>query len=160
MLRRRAASSMSVDFSCIVIMMRGGSVKPPPRSFHPSVGLLFFLIRTVEDQVDDNSEDQGAGDLGQCNGTDAELHAADTRNQDHGSGEEIPVIIQVNRLEHLETGYSNKAVQGDADTAHDAAGDRAQEGDEGSEEAGSDGQDRGGEDGDDGSVAGDGYAAD
>ena len=150
---------MMTDFSSIELKRRG-TVQYPAEPFNVFDELLIVFRGAVEKQVHDDTEDQRAGDFSNRDGTDFQRHAADTGYQDHGSGEQVAVIVQVDRLEHLQTGDGDEAVQGDADAAHDAAGDRAQEGYEGSEEAGSDGDDRSAQDRDDGSVAGDGHAAD
>ena len=70
------------------------------------------------------------------------------------------MVVQVNRLNHLQAADRDEAVQRDAHAAHDAGGDGVDEADEGIKEAQQHTVDRGDSDGADGGVARDGDAAD
>ena len=146
------------DFSFIVKLC-GVLLRYPAQPF-TRIRSFIALGGAVEQEVDNNTEDKRAGYGRQRNRADVHLHSTDTCDQDDRCGEKVAVVIQVNRLEHLQTGNGNEAVQRDADTAHDTGGNRAQEGDKRTAEAGGDRQDRCGQDGDHGSIAGDGNAAD
>ena len=54
--------------------------------------------------------------------------AADTRDKDNGDNEEVPVILKVDLLDHLETADCDEAVESYADAAHDAGGNGGEEG--------------------------------
>ena len=69
------------------------------------------------------------------------------------------MVVQVNRLNHLQAADRDEAIQRDAHTAHDAGGDGVDEADEGIKEAQQHAVDRGDGDGADGGVARDGDAA-
>ena len=121
--------------------------------------IYYSMLRILSlgyDQVDDDAQDQSASDRGQSHLAEGQGQAADAGNQDHSNHEQVLAGIQVDLLDHLQTGHSDEAVQGDADTAHDAAGDGVKEGDEGTEEGDDDAHDGSGGDGDDGGVSGDG----
>ena len=63
----------------------------------------FDVLNMVEKDVDNDSENQGAGNLGQRDRTDVHSHSADTGDQDDRSGKEVSIIIQINRLKHFQT---------------------------------------------------------
>ncbi len=113
-----------------------------------------------EHHVGQDAQDQSAGDGGQGDLAEGNGQAADAGDQDHSSNEQVLAGTQVDLLDHLQTGNCDEAVQGDADTAHDAVGDGSQEGNEGSEEGDNDTQDSSGGDGSHGSVPGNGNTAD
>ena len=44
--------------------------------------------------------------------------SADSANKDYGHHKEVSVVVKVNLLYHLKTGYRNESVQGNAYAAH------------------------------------------
>ena len=120
-----------------------------------------LLVLSLGDhQVDDDAQNQRAGDGGQSDLADGHCHAADAGDQDGSNHEQILVLAQIHLLDHLQTGNSDEAVQSHANAAHNAVGDGGQEGDEGAEEGNDHAHDGSGGDGDHGSVAGNGNTAD
>ena len=93
----------------------------------PPSGLFEF----VQQDIYKNTQDQRTGNGGDDHLSDGQRHSAHTGDQNYRYGEEIGVILQVHLLNHLQTRNRDKAVQGDANAAHDAPGDRIQKGDEG-----------------------------
>ena len=129
------------------------------------IGVLFFTLAAIEDHVHQNAQNESGGDgadfdNGILNVAELQGQSADAAHQDGGHNEQVAVVTQVNRLQHLEAGYSDEAVQSDADTAGDAGRNGVDESGEGAEEGQNDAVDGGDHDGGNGSVAGDGHAAD
>ncbi len=121
---------------------------------------FFLVLHAAEHQVCQDAEDQSACNGSQGDFAEADGQTADTRDQDNGDDEEVAVVVEVNLLDHLQTGDCDETVQSDADAAHDAAGDCGEEGCKRSDEADHDRHDRSGQDRNDGSVAGNCDAAD
>ena len=95
-------------------------------------GLVFSLA--VCKKIYEYAEDERACDGGYRYLAECEGKTADTCDEYSGSHEEISVIVEVERLEHLETRYRDEAVECDAHTAHYTGGDSGKEGYKGSEE--------------------------
>ena len=108
-----------------------------------------------ENEVGYDAQDQSTGDRGNVNIADAHSHATDAGNQDGGSGKQVCVILKIYLLDHLQAGAGNETVQGDANTAHNAAGNGIQECHKGAEEGDDNAQHSGGGDGHHGGVTGD-----
>ena len=116
---------------------------------------LGFILLEIYKNVGENTKDKSASNGGDGYLTDAEHKAADTCNQDNGNREEIAVIAKVNLLNHLQTGYCDKAVQREANTAHDTARNGCKQSYKRSEECGNDADDGCAENGNDRCVSGD-----
>ncbi len=86
-------------------------------------GSCGFFIVAGNYEVNDDAENECAGNLGEGNLAEGEGHSADTGNEDGGNDEEIPVEAEVNILNHLETADGDESVKGEADAAHYTAGD-------------------------------------
>ena len=138
--------------------MRGTSCTPHDLS--QAVLLIAVSGRPVEQQIYNYAEDQGTCNFSQRDSTDIKCHATDTGNQNDRGSEKIPVIVQINGLQHFQAGYRDKTVKSDAYTAHHTGRDRAEEGHKRGKETCSDCQDCRGENCYDGSVAGNGHASD
>ncbi len=125
-------------------------------------GRRFFLLVLLagEHQVREDAQDQRTGDGADLDRAEGDRHAADTDNENDGGDEEVAVLVEVHRLEHLQTGSRDKAVKGHADTTHHAVGDGLEEG----HQRGDQGEDDAGKgrapDADGGGVAGDGDRGD
>lgn len=124
--------------------------------------LFFFLLvfLSVDHDVGQDAEDEGAGDLCDGHGAEADGESADTGDEDDRYYEEVAVVAEVNGLYHLETGHCDEAVKRDAHTAHYAGRNCRKEGREGSDEGGKHAEHRGGNYRYDRGVARDGDAAD
>ncbi len=122
--------------------------------------MRFSGLPAVEDDIDDDAEDQAGGDGTDGDSAEVQGQAADAGHQDGCDHEQVAVVIQIHRLQHLEAADRDEAVQRDANAAHDAAGDGVYEAykriEEGQDDAvhGRDG------DGGDAGIAGNGDAAD
>ena len=83
---------------------------------------MFYLEGLVayirKEYVCKDSENQCTGNCSDFNITELKDHSADTGNEDNRSNEKIAVFVEVNALEHFETGNSDKSVKCDTDTAH------------------------------------------
>ncbi len=130
-------------------------------------GLLFvgrffssFALFAVNKEVGEDTEDQSACYCSKSDLTESKSHTAYTGDEDDGGNEEVSVVAEVNLLDHLQTGYCDEAVEGDAYAAHYAGRNGCEEGYEGSEEGSNDRHNRGSKDSYYGSVTGDGYTTD
>ena len=61
-------------------------------------------------------------------GTEVQRQAADAAHQNGSDHEQVPVVAQIHRLQHLQAADRDEAVQRDAHAAHDAGGDGVDEG--------------------------------
>ena len=136
-----------------------GAKKQACRNARLLIYLKLLVLCFGDNQVDDDAQDQSASSGGKGDLTNGHCHAADAGDQDGSDYEQILVLVQVYLLDHLQTGASDEAVQGGADTAHDTAGNGIQEGHEGSEEGDHDAHNSSGGDGNNGGVLGDSHAA-
>ena len=84
--------------------------------------VCLVLLELVQEDVRDDAEDQSTGNGGNGNLANRDGHTANTADQDHRYGKQICVVFQVYFLDHLQAGNGDKSVQGDANTAHYAAG--------------------------------------
>jgi len=132
-----------------------------PDLFNPASGFWVqsLVLLGGEQSVGQDAEDQSAGDVGDVDLANTQCHAANAGDQNRGNGEQIAVFIEIHLLDHLQAGNSDKAVERDTDTTHDAAGNGIQERHEGAKEGDGQTHDGSGSDGDDGCVAGDSHAA-
>ena len=123
--------------------------------------LVFLALG--EHHIGQDAQNQSAGDSSQSNfAVSAKGHAqtADAGDQDCGNHKQVLAGVQVDLLNHLQTGNGDEAVQSHADTAHNAVGDRGQEGDKGTEEGDYHAHNGGSSNGDHRCVTGNGNAAD
>ena len=124
-----------------------------------------------EDHVGDDTEDQSGSDG--SNGDDLAYRAVigdsvrdldgkatDTGDQNSGYNEQVVIVVEVKVLEHLETADGDKAVESQANAAHDAARDSLEQAHDRGKEGQNDTHTGGHPNGYDGRVLGDGYAAD
>ena len=130
------------------------------RLFLFGLGFALFLGRAlVEDHVHQDAHDQAGGDGADLHGAEVQRQAADAAHQNGSDHEQVPIVAQIHRLQHLQAADRDEAVQRDAHAAHDAGGDGVDEADEGVEEAQQDAVHTGQRDRADGGVARDGNAA-
>ena len=117
---------------------------------------LFGFLGSLraEDLVDEDAEDERGGDGGQRDRAEVQRQAADAGHEDRADGVEVAVVVEVDRLNHLQAADGDEAVERDADAADDAGRDGVDEGHEGLEEAEHDAVDGGQRDGGPGGVAG------
>ena len=125
-----------------------------------SGGRLGLLALDVDERIDENAEDERAGDCSDSDLSEGERHSAHAGDEDGRDDEEVAVLVEVDLLDHLQTADGDEAVERNAHAAHDAGGNGGKEGDEGSDERRDEGDDGRRENGDDGGVARDGDAAD
>ena len=125
-----------------------------------SVFLIFFVFLSVDHNVGQDAEDEGAGDLGHGNGAEADCKSADTGDEDNGYHEEVAVVAEVDSLYHLKTRHCDEAVERDAHAAHDAGRNGRKECGEGSYEGGKQAEHCGSDYRYDRGVAGDSHATD
>ena len=85
---------------------------------------FFFGFLFGNDQVYDDAEDKGSGNLGDGDLTDLKGQAADAGDENGGDDEQVSVLAEVDFLDHLKTGNRDEAVKRDAHAAHDGARDR------------------------------------
>lgn len=121
-------------------------------------GFFFFLAADRAEQVGDDAENQRAGNGSNRNFAEVQRQSADAGNQNHGYHKQVLVIAKVYFLNHLQAGYGDEAVQGDANAAHHAVGNGGKEGYERRHKRSHNRHNRRSEDGSNGSVAGDGHA--
>ena len=77
---------------------------------------LVFLTLS-QDGVGDDAQDQSAGDGSQGDLTEGNAQTADAGNQDGCNHEQVLAGVQVDLLDHLQTGNSDEAVQSHANAA-------------------------------------------
>ena len=119
---------------------------------------LVFLCLGNQD-IGEDAQDQCAGNIGDVNIADAHSHTADTGDQNRSDSEQVAVLTEIYLLDHLQTGHSDEAIQGNADTAHNAAGNGIQERHEGAEEGDHNAHNSSGSNGNNRSVTGNGDTA-
>ena len=89
-------------------------------------GILAALF--IEHNIRDDAENKSTSDRGDRNLAEGYGQAANTGNKDNGDDKEVSVILKINLLYHLKSADRDKAVERDADAAHDAGGDRREKG--------------------------------
>ena len=82
----------------------------------------------LQQVVDKDAEQQCAGNRCDCDLAECQGQTADTGDQDRGYDIQVLVDIQVDALDHLQTGDGNESIQGHAHTAHDAGRNGGDEG--------------------------------
>ena len=142
MLRLTAASSMIMDLS-FIIKHPGRDLKGArPVPFNPMNLFFCFIAHFIEQNIGNNAQNQSTGNRSERDLSNRECHTADSGNQNDRRSKQIPVIIEINRLQHLQAGYSDETVQSDTDTTHDTAWNRGQERGERTNERNQNGQNR------------------
>ena len=122
--------------------------------------LTFRALAVGKDEIGEDTEDQCASHRGDGDFSESQDQTADARNQDGRYDEQVAVFTKVNRLDHLQAGDCDEAVERDAHTAHDATRNGGEEGDERCEEGSCDCKESSCGDGDYGSVSADCDASD
>ena len=122
--------------------------------------IFLFLSADVDHEVGENAEDERARDGRDGDRAELERHAAHARDEHDGCGEQVAVFVEVDFLQHFQTADGDKAVQSDTHAAHDAGRNGIEEGGEHADKGAENGKDCRDEGGCDGSVAGNGDAAD
>lgn len=82
----------------------------------------------VDDEAGDDAHDERYGQArdredrsaGQFIRSELERESADARHEDRADHEQVPVVSEIDSLQHLQTADSDEAVQRDARAAHDA----------------------------------------
>ena len=120
--------------------------------------LVFFALG--KNDICEDAKKQSTGDGGQGDLAERNRQSADAGDQNDSHNKQILACTQIDLLDHLQAGNCDEAIKGDADTAHDAVGDRSQESHKGSEEGNNDAQHSSRCDGHNGSVPGDSNTAD
>lgn len=77
-----------------------------------------FLFTDGKHLVGDNAKDKRTCNLGDLDGTEVYHESTDTCDEDNGNGEEVGVVVKVNLLDHLKTGYCDESVKCDTYSAH------------------------------------------
>ena len=81
-----------------------------PILFYIGLFSLFVLLSVAEHNIRQDAEDECAGDGGYRDLAEGDGQAADTGDKNNGDNEEVSVILEVNFLDHLQTGHSDAAV--------------------------------------------------
>lgn len=121
--------------------------------------LFLRLGISVEYYIGNDTEDESAGDGGYRDLAYGYAETADPGDENGCDYEEISVIAQIYLLDHLQTGNCDEAIEGYADSAHYAGRNSVDKSYEGSKEGNENRQDGGGDNSGNGSIAGDGHAA-
>ena len=90
--------------------------------------LRYVWVRSVflalgQHDIGQDAQDQSAGNGGQGDLAEGQGQTADAGDQDHSNHEQVLALAQIHLLDHLQTANCDEAVQGDANTAHNAVGD-------------------------------------
>lgn len=119
-----------------------------------------FLGANVDEEVDQDTKNQGASDFGQSDVADGKFQTTDARDKDNGDDEQVAVIAKVGGLNHLKTADGDETIKRDADATHDTVWNRGQEGGERRDEGEDDGKKRRDDNRADGGIARDGDGTD